>query len=85
MQLESILLCARRSRELHRTDHQSEKAMRGTGFRSPLAKTAAIVRKYKGSLSGEHGDGCLRESLSLHAGERNAQLCKSIKRGYTIR
>ncbi len=52
-------------------------------FRSLLAKTAAIVRKYKGSLSGEHGDGRLRgEFIPFMLGEKCYELCKSIKRIY---
>ena len=43
-------------------------------------KTAAIVKKYRGSMSGEHGDGRLRgEFIPLIIGEHNYQLNKKIK------
>jgi FAD/FMN-containing dehydrogenase/Fe-S oxidoreductase len=49
-------------------------------FRSLLAKTAAIVKKYKGSLSGEHGDGRLRgEFIQFMLGEHCYRLCKEVK------
>ncbi len=44
-------------------------------------KTALIVRKYRGSMSGEHGDGRLRgEFIPLIIGEHNYELNKRIKR-----
>ncbi|KYP13056.1 FAD-binding and (Fe-S)-binding domain-containing protein, partial [Flavihumibacter sp. CACIAM 22H1] len=50
-------------------------------FRELLAGTAAIVKKYKGSLSGEHGDGRLRgEFIPYMLGDRCFELCKEIKR-----
>ncbi len=43
-------------------------------------KTAKLVKKYNGSLSGEHGDGRLRgEFIPLMLGEHNYNLLKSIK------
>ncbi len=43
-------------------------------------ETAALVKKYRGSLSGEHGDGRLRGSFIPHMiGERNYGLLKDIK------
>jgi FAD/FMN-containing dehydrogenase/Fe-S oxidoreductase len=49
-------------------------------FRSLLAKTAAIVKKYKGSLSGEHGDGRLRgEFIPFMLGEKCYELCRQVK------
>ena len=43
-------------------------------------KTAAIVKKYHGSMSGEHGDGRLRgEFIPLVIGQHNYQLNKRIK------
>lgn len=43
-------------------------------------ETAKIVKKYKGSLSGEHGDGRLRgEFIPLMIGEHNYNLLKKIK------
>ncbi len=42
---------------------------------------AALVKKYKGSLSGEHGDGRLRgEFIPFMLGEQNYQLIKELKR-----
>ncbi|MGQ7871067.1 FAD-binding and (Fe-S)-binding domain-containing protein [Sunxiuqinia sp. sy24] len=41
---------------------------------------AALVKKYKGSLSGEHGDGRLRgEFIPFMLGEHNYQLIKDLK------
>lgn len=49
-------------------------------FRTLLQETAFIVKKYKGSLSGEHGDGRLRgEFISYIMGEKNYQLFKDVK------
>jgi Fe-S oxidoreductase len=46
-------------------------------------KTAAIVKKYNGSMSGEHGDGRLRgEFIPLIIGEHNYQLNKKIKKSF---
>ncbi|MBE0678598.1 MAG: FAD-binding oxidoreductase, partial [Bacteroidales bacterium] len=46
-------------------------------------KTALIVKKYRGSMSGEHGDGRLRgEFIPLIIGERNYELNKRIKRSF---
>lgn len=46
-------------------------------------KTAFIVRQYKGSISGEHGDGRLRgEFIPLILGEHNYQLNKDLKRAF---
>ncbi|MBC8485656.1 MAG: FAD-binding protein [Bacteroidetes bacterium] len=43
-------------------------------------ETAKLVKKYKGSLSGEHGDGRLRgEFIPLIIGEKNYDLLKQIK------
>ena len=44
---------------------------------------AHIVRKYKGSLSGEHGDGRLRgEFIPIVLGEKNYELLREIKRSW---
>ena len=49
-------------------------------FRTILQETAAIVKKYKGSLSGEHGDGRLRgEFIAYMMGEKNYQLFREVK------
>lgn len=49
-------------------------------FRALLTATAALVKKYRGSLSGEHGDGRLRgEFIPFMMGDRCYTLCKNIK------
>lgn len=49
-------------------------------FHTIALETAKLVKKYKGSLSGEHGDGRLRgEFIPLMIGEKNYQLLKDIK------
>lgn len=49
-------------------------------FRTILAETAALVKKYGGSLSGEHGDGRLRgEFIPFMMGEKNYQLFRRVK------
>ena len=50
-------------------------------FRLIAEEIAGLVKKYKGSLSGEHGDGRLRgEFIRQMVGEKNYQLLKEIKR-----
>jgi len=49
-------------------------------FRIIAEEIATLVKKYKGSLSGEHGDGRLRgEFIRQMVGEKNYQLLKEIK------
>lgn len=49
-------------------------------FRTILDEIAQLVKKYKGSLSGEHGDGRLRgEFIPFMIGEANYNLLKEIK------
>jgi FAD/FMN-containing dehydrogenase/Fe-S oxidoreductase len=49
-------------------------------FRTLGLESAKIVKKYRGSISGEHGDGRLRgEFLPVVIGERNYELVKQIK------
>ncbi len=49
-------------------------------FREIALETARLVKKYRGSLSGEHGDGRLRgEFIPLMLGEKNYKLLKEIK------
>lgn len=49
-------------------------------FRAIAEDSAALVKKYKGSLSGEHGDGRLRgEFIKLMIGERNYKLIRELK------
>ncbi|HEY4335812.1 MAG TPA: FAD-linked oxidase C-terminal domain-containing protein [Puia sp.] len=52
-------------------------------FRAIAEEIATLVKKYQGSLSGEHGDGRLRgEFIPQMVGEQNYQLFKAIKRGW---
>jgi FAD/FMN-containing dehydrogenase len=49
-------------------------------FRTISTETAKLVKKYQGSLSGEHGDGRVRaEFLPLMIGEANYELLRRIK------
>ena len=49
-------------------------------FHTVALETAKLVKKYNGSLSGEHGDGRLRgEFIPLMIGEKNYQIVKQIK------
>ncbi len=49
-------------------------------FRSLAFDVAKLVKKYNGSLSGEHGDGRLRgEFIPLMIGEKNYKLLQQIK------
>ena len=49
-------------------------------FRTIGLETANLVKKYKGSLSGEHGDGRLRgEFIPIMLGEHNYNLLKEVK------
>lgn len=49
-------------------------------FRDIALEIAQLVKQYKGSLSGEHGDGRLRgEFIPLMIGEHNYRLLKEIK------
>jgi FAD/FMN-containing dehydrogenase/Fe-S oxidoreductase len=52
-------------------------------FRTILQETATVVKKYNGSLSGEHGDGRLRgEFIPYIMGERNYYLFKQVKNAF---
>ncbi|WP_053405709.1 FAD-binding and (Fe-S)-binding domain-containing protein [Persicobacter sp. CCB-QB2] len=49
-------------------------------FRTIAQEIAVLVKKYKGSLSGEHGDGRLRgEFIPYMIGEQNYELVKQVK------
>jgi len=49
-------------------------------FHTIALETAKLVKKYRGSLSGEHGDGRLRgEFIPMMVGERNFGMMRSIK------
>jgi FAD/FMN-containing dehydrogenase/Fe-S oxidoreductase len=50
-------------------------------LRNIAEETARIVKRYRGSMSGEHGDGRLRgEFIPLIIGEHNYELNKRVKR-----
>lgn len=52
-------------------------------FRVIAEEISTLVKKYHGSLSGEHGDGRLRgEFIQQMVGEKNYRLLKSIKRAW---
>ncbi len=49
-------------------------------FRAICEASAQLVKKYRGSLSGEHGDGRVRaEFIPLALGEENYQLLRAVK------
>ncbi|MDO9512321.1 MAG: FAD-linked oxidase C-terminal domain-containing protein [Bacteroidales bacterium] len=49
-------------------------------FRKVADETAQLIKKYRGSFSGEHGDGRLRgEFIPFLVGEKNYQLFREIK------
>jgi len=52
-------------------------------FHTIALESAKLVKKYRGSLSGEHGDGRLRgEFIPLMIGEENYALLKDIKKAW---
>ncbi|MET0394056.1 MAG: FAD-linked oxidase C-terminal domain-containing protein [Chitinophagaceae bacterium] len=52
-------------------------------FRVIAEEIATLVKKYKGSLSGEHGDGRLRgEFIRQMVGEKNYHLLKEVKQSW---
>ncbi len=52
-------------------------------FRTIAEEIATLVKKYNGSLSGEHGDGRLRgEFIKQMVGEKNYVLLKEIKKAW---
>ncbi|GAB3508827.1 FAD-binding and (Fe-S)-binding domain-containing protein [Emticicia fontis] len=67
--------------ELHVEPMVNLKTSEGrTLFRTILAETAALVKKYGGSLSGEHGDGRLRgEFIPFMMGDKNYELFRQVK------
>ena len=70
------------SGELHLRPIINLKTVEGNRlFRSIAEEIATLVKKYNGSLSGEHGDGRLRgEFIRQMVGEKNYALLKEIKR-----
>ena len=69
------------SGELHLRPYLNLKTKEGVQlFRTIAEEIADLVKKYDGSLSGEHGDGRLRgEFIPRMIGEENYQLLKAIK------
>lgn len=69
------------SGELHLRPILNLKTEEGTRLFKVIAdEIAVLVKKYKGSLSGEHGDGRLRgEYIPRMIGEKNFELLKRIK------
>jgi FAD/FMN-containing dehydrogenase/Fe-S oxidoreductase len=67
--------------ELHVEPMLNLKSAEGLGlFRKILAETVELVKKYNGSLSGEHGDGRLRgEYIADVAGKETYALYKKVK------
>jgi FAD/FMN-containing dehydrogenase/ferredoxin len=67
--------------ELHLRPILNLKTSEGTKqFRMIAQKIAELVKKYKGSLSGEHGDGRLRgEFIRFMVGDDNYALFKKVK------
>ncbi len=52
-------------------------------FRTIATEVAVLVKKYRGSLSGEHGDGIVRgEFLPFMIGNSNYELLKRIKKAF---
>lgn len=72
------------SGELHLRPIINLKTVEGNRlFRVIGEEVAALVKKYQGSLSGEHGDGRLRgEFIRQMVGEKNYQLLQEIKHSW---
>ncbi len=72
------------SGELHLRPILNLKTEEGTRlFRVIAEEIAILVKKYRGSLSGEHGDGRLRgEFIQQMVGEHNYQLLRQIKEAW---
>lgn len=72
------------SGELHLRPIINLKTAEGNAlFRTIAEEIAVLVKKYKGSLSGEHGDGRLRgEFIRYMVGEKNYKLLEEVKRAW---
>jgi FAD/FMN-containing dehydrogenase/Fe-S oxidoreductase len=72
------------SGEIHLRPIINLKTVQGNSlFRTVGEEIAVLVKKYKGSLSGEHGDGRLRgEFIKGMIGDKNYQLLKDIKNAW---
>jgi len=83
-QLYSVHYAHAGSGEIHLRPIINLKTVEGNQlFRTIAEEIATLVKKYRGSLSGEHGDGRLRgEFIPQMVGEANYQLFKDIKRNW---
>ena len=81
-QLYSVHYAHAGSGELHLRPILNLKTEEGNRlFRIIAEEIADLVKKYRGSLSGEHGDGRLRgEFIKKMIGEKNYQILKEIKK-----
>lgn len=72
------------SGELHLRPIINLKTVEGNRqFRTIAQEIARLVKKYRGSLSGEHGDGRLRgEFIREMVGERNYQMMRLVKQAW---
>ncbi|MEO9869765.1 FAD-binding and (Fe-S)-binding domain-containing protein [Ekhidna sp.] len=72
------------SGELHLRPYLNLKTEKGVKlFRTIAQKIATLVKKYEGSLSGEHGDGRLRgEFIPKMIGKDNYQLLQRVKKAW---
>ena len=79
--LESVHYAHAGSGELHLRPILNLKTEDGQRmFRLVAEEISQLVKRYRGSLSGEHGDGRLRaEFIPIVLGENNYQLCKQVK------
>jgi FAD/FMN-containing dehydrogenase/Fe-S oxidoreductase len=70
--------------ELHLRPILNLKTSKGVSdFRKITTDVAHLVKKYKGSMSGEHGDGIVRaEFIPMMIGEENYQILKRIKAAF---
>jgi FAD/FMN-containing dehydrogenase/Fe-S oxidoreductase len=70
--------------ELHTIVFLNPKTKEGLRlYRWLLETVSALVKSFRGSLSGEHGDGRMRaEFLPRMIGERNYRLCCALKEGF---
>ncbi|NND97489.1 MAG: FAD-binding protein, partial [Pirellulaceae bacterium] len=81
-QLECVHYAHAGSGEIHLRPILNLKTAEGNQMFRDVAQTIAdLVKKYRGSLSGEHGDGRLRgEFLRQMIGDQNYELVKRVKR-----
>ncbi|GFZ84784.1 oxidoreductase [Aquaticitalea lipolytica] len=70
--------------ELHLRPILNLKTSKGVSdFRKITTDVAHLVKKYKGSMSGEHGDGIVRaEFIPMMIGKENYQILKRIKAAF---